>query len=249
MPFKKFFWTDGLDSILKRSYRTARDRNELIQNLTHIQRLTGFPRFAITGRASALGIARIKKQPWTPAEMSQLRELAGSCRRKALAKRLGRSEYSVKAALKRLMLSARISEGYSRSDLVELLGASPVSVRRWERLGWLVFGCYGRASESCVRRFLKLHPNQYQLSFVNEAWFKGLLFENYNSAHTAVAKGVHRETWQTTRFNSNCATENAGERITTARNVIAFRPDRFDSDQDTTGKNEGQAGCSELNTS
>lgn len=168
--------------ILKRSYRTARDRNELIQNLSHIQRLTGFPRFAITGRASALGIARIKKQPWTPAEMSQLRELAGTCGRKAMAKRLGRSEYSVKAALKRLMLSARISEGYSRSDLVELLGASPTSVRQWERLRWLVFGCYGRASESCVRRFLKLHPDQYQLSFVNEAWFKGLLFESYNSA-------------------------------------------------------------------
>jgi hypothetical protein len=179
---KKFSWTDGFDSILKRSYRTARDRNELIRNLSHIQHLTGFPRFAITGRESALGIAKIKKQPWTDAEMSQLRELAGSCGRKALARRIGRSEYSVKAALKRLMLSARISQGYSRTDLVELLGASPTSVRRWERLNWLVFGCCGRASESCVRRFLKLHPDQYQLSFVNEAWFKGLLFEIYNSA-------------------------------------------------------------------
>jgi transcriptional regulator with XRE-family HTH domain len=178
---KKFCWTEGLDSILKRSYRTSRNRNELIRNLTYLQRVTGFPRFAITSRASALGIARIKKQPWTTAELSHLRELAGRCGRTMLAKRLGRSEYSVKAALKRLMLSARISEGYSRSDLVELLGASPTSVRRWERMGWLVFGHNGRASEASVRRFLRIHPDQYQLSFVNEAWFKGLLFEAYNS--------------------------------------------------------------------
>ena len=182
MSSKKFNWTDGLDSILKRSYRTARDRNELIRNLTYIQRLTGFPRSAITSRASALGLTRIRKQPWTASEFSQLRELAGTCGRKTLAKCLGRSEYSVKAALKRLMLSARVTEGYSRTDLVELLGVSPTSVRRWERLRWLAFGCYGRTSETAVRRFLKMHPDQYQLSFVNEAWFKGLLFETYNSS-------------------------------------------------------------------
>ena len=178
---KKFFWTEGLDSILRRCYRTARNRNELIQNLTHLQRLTEFPRFAITSRASALGIARIKKQPWSPTELSQLRELAGTCGRRVLAKRLGRSEYSVKAALQRLMLSARVTEGYSRSDLVELLGASPTSVRRWEQRRLLVFSPHGRASEAAVRRFLRMHPDQYQLSFVNEAWFKGLLFETYNS--------------------------------------------------------------------
>jgi hypothetical protein len=115
-----------------------------------------------------------------------------------LAKHLGRSEYSVKAALKRLMLSARVSEGYSRSDLVELLGASPTSVRRWERLRWLVFGCYGRASETSVRRFLRMHPDQYQLSFVNEAWFKGLLFDAYNSPSPA-----HRERAASDHFAEN----------------------------------------------
>ena len=198
MSSKRFYWTEGLDSILKRSYRTARNRNELIRNLTYLQSLTGFPRFAITSRASSLGIARIKKQPWTAAELSQLRELAGSCGRKTLAKHLGRSEYSVKATLKRLMLSARISEGYSRSDLVELLGASPTSVRRWERLRWLVFGCYGRASETSVRRFLRMHPDQYQLSFVNEAWFKGLLFDTYNSPSPG-----HREKNPSNNFAEN----------------------------------------------
>jgi len=195
---KKFYWTEGLDSILKRSYRTARNRNELIRNLTCLQSLTGFPRFAITSRASALGIARIKKQPWTAAELSHLRELAGSCGRKTLAKHLGRSDYSVKAALKQLMLSARITAGYSRSDLVELLGASPTSVRRWERLRWLVLGCYGRASETSVRRFLRMHPDQYQLSFVNEAWFKGLLFDTYNAPSPG-----HREKTSSNNFAEN----------------------------------------------
>ena len=221
MHTKRYRWTDGLDSILRRSYQTARNRNELIRNLTQLQGLTGFPRFAIIGRASALGIARIKKQPWTAAELHQLRELAGTCGRKALAKRLGRSEYSVKAALKRLMLSARITEGYSRADLVELLGASPTSVRRWERLGWLVFGCYERAPESSVRKFLRLHPDQYQLSFVNEAWFKGLLFEAYNAGPTC----RHRERKPWSGFaqdyilqNSNCATSLENSREPIARN-------------------------------
>src|SRR5947207_2163556 len=143
-----------------RWYRTARGRNELIQNISNLQRVTGFPRFAIISRASALGIARLKKQPWTADEMYELRELAGTCGRRMLAERLGHSEYSVKAALKRLMLSARVNEGYSRSDLVELLGTSPTSIRRWEKMRWLVFGACGRASEPSVRRFLRMHPDQ-----------------------------------------------------------------------------------------
>lgn len=211
MSAKKFYWTDGLDSILKRSYRTARNRNELIRNLTYIQRLTGFPRFAIISRASALGIAKMKKQPWTVRDLSQLRELAGACGRRTLAKRLNRSEYSVKAALKRLNLSARISDGYSRTDLVELLGASPTSVRRWERLGWLAFACYGRASETSVRRFLRMHPDEYQLSFVNEAWFKGLLFETYNSLSPG-----HRERNASNSFVENDIDQNYAQ--TTAEN-------------------------------
>lgn len=226
---KKIIWTEGLDSILKRSYRTARDRNELIRNLTHIQRLTGFPRFAITSRASALGITRIRKQPWTTLELSHLRELAGTCGRRTLAKCLRRSEYAVKAALTRLMLSSRITEGYSRTHLVELLGVSPTSVRRWERLGWLAFGCYGRASEASVRRFLKMHPDQYRLSFVNEAWFKGLLFEAYNSATPGRRERNRPATFVEIDLNSGHAettSENIGEHflMTGQKEIFAFAP-------------------------
>lgn len=210
LSFKKFNWTEGLDSILKRSYRTARDRNELIRNLTYIQRLTGFPRFAITSRASALSLTRIRKQPWTTLELSHLRELAGTCGRKTLAKILGRSEYSVKWGLTRLTLSSRITEGYSRTDLVGLLGVSPTSVRRWQRMGWLAFGWDGRASEASVRRFLKMHPNQYQLSFVDEAWFKGLLFEAYNSPSPG-----HRER----NLPATFVDLNSGHAETTSENI------------------------------
>jgi hypothetical protein len=122
-----------------------------------------------------------------------------------------------------------------------LLGAGPTSVRRWERLGWLVFGYYGRASEASVRRFLKLHSDQYQLSFVNEAWFKGLLFESYNSAQYGRRERNSSAGLAQNEICSNYATENASEHITTPRNVIAFRPDRSGSYQDTTGKNEAQA--------
>jgi hypothetical protein len=156
-----------------------------------------------------------------------------------LAKRLGRSEYSVKAALKRLMLSARINDGYSRTDLAELLGASPASVRRWERRGWLAFGCYGRASEASVRRFVKMHPDQYQLSFVDEAWFKGLLFDAYNSptpGHRESNLSKTSEDEISSYSDHGMPAENNGRHITIREhtNMAAFTPSTANAYRETT---------------
>lgn len=181
MAAKKFHWTDGLDAALKRAYQTARGRDELIRNITLLQRLTGFPRFAITDRAASLGVARMQQRAWTPSEIERLRELIGTAGRKTIAQKLGRTEYSVKAELRKLRLSLQCRDGYTRTDLANVLCASPKTVRRWERMGWLTT-VNDRFPEHAVRRFLFNHPDQYQLARVDDAWFKGLMFPRFNSA-------------------------------------------------------------------
>jgi len=180
LPAKKFHWTDGFDAALKRAYQTARGREELIRNITFLERLTGFPRFVIIGRAAALGVARMKQRAWTPAEIERLRGLAGCLGRRAIARRLGRSEYSVKAELRKLRLSLQFRNGYTRGDLASVLGASPKTVRRWEHVGWLTT-IDDRFPEQAIRKFLLNHPDQYQLARVDEAWFKGIVFPRFNS--------------------------------------------------------------------
>jgi len=98
---------------------------------------------------------------------------------KSLATRLNRSHSSVKAKLKDLGLSARVSEGYTQDDLRQLLGASTRSIRHWLARGWLRL-VNGRIPEASVLRFLRLHSEQYHLGRVNQAWFKGLLFPAFN---------------------------------------------------------------------
>jgi hypothetical protein len=182
---KKFHWTEGLDAALKRAYQTAHGREELIQNISLMQRLTAFPRFAIISRAAVLGVARMKQRPWTQSDIQHLRELVGTSGRQAIARKLGRTEYSVKAELRKLKLSLEFRDGYTRTGLATVLGASAKTVRRWEHLGWLRT-VDGRFSEEAIRRFLIRHPDQYQLSRVDEGWFKGMVFPRFNVAPIAI---------------------------------------------------------------
>jgi hypothetical protein len=97
----------------------------------------------------------------------------------ALAKKLNRTPASARAKLKQLEMSARIKEGYTKEDLRFLLGVSAKFIRKWVRWGWLRV-VNGRFPESGFAKFLRQHPDQYQLSRVEEAWFKGLIFPTFN---------------------------------------------------------------------
>lgn len=175
---KLFCWTSELDVALVRAYRRARNRRELTSNLNHIQRLTGFTRVVILSRAAVLGLSFCRRRPWTEAEIESLREDLGGLRKSRIAKRLGRTYYSVKAQVARMSLSAQVSENYSQQDVQQLLGVGSKCVRRWIRSGWLLL-LDGRVTERSLERFLRLHPEEYQLSRVDEAWFKGMLFPSF----------------------------------------------------------------------
>src|SRR5262249_30952374 len=92
--------------------------------------------------------------------------------------KLGRSVYSVKARASTLDISLRVVEGYSRQDLCQLLGAGVKEVRTWIQNGWIKLQGE-RITERSVISFLRRHPEEYQLSRVDEAWFKGLLFPSF----------------------------------------------------------------------
>jgi hypothetical protein len=180
-PRQRFVWTTEFDALLASAYRRAQNREELSRSLTAIQLRTGFTRVVILARAVSLRLSFSRRRPWTMEETAFLESWAGCYSLASIARKLKRTCASVRAKVKQLEISARITEGYSQADLAELMGASPTSIRRWCRIGWLPL-VNGRVPEGAVARFLRLHPHEYQLSRVDEAWFKGLVFPSFNSA-------------------------------------------------------------------
>lgn len=196
-PRNRFVWTTEFDAFLLSAYRRAKTRKELTRSLNALQLRTGFTRVVILARAVYLGLAFSRRRPWTREETALLESSAGRYPLASIARKLRRTFASVKAKVKQLEISARVIEGYSQVDLAELLGVSPTSIRRWCGLGWLPL-VNGRIPEVAVIRFLRLHPHEYQLRRVDEAWLKGLLFPAFNSAdassHTNRARGLTSET-------------------------------------------------------
>lgn len=177
---RRFVWTPGLDEILQRAYRHARNRAELSSNLADLQRRSGFTRNVILNRAVQLGLSFSTRRAWRAEEVELLKAEAGRTTPRALAVKLNRSHGSVKARLKELGLSGRIREGYSQDDLRRLLGVSARSIKTWLARGWLRL-VQERIPEASVIRFLRLHSEQYHLGRVDQAWFKGLVFPAFNS--------------------------------------------------------------------
>jgi len=176
---KRFHWTPELDEKLRHAYQRAQTKADLTCNLDLIQRSCGFTRVVILNRAAALGLVYCRRRPWTKEEIGILGEYAGISSVGALAKKIDRTPASVKAKLKQLEISFRVREGYTKEDLRLLLRVGAKSIRNWVSRGWLRV-VNGRFPESAVAKFLHQHPDQYQLSRVEEAWFKGLIFPAFN---------------------------------------------------------------------
>jgi DNA-binding CsgD family transcriptional regulator len=165
---------------LKRAYQGASTRRELSGDLDQLQLRTGFTRVVILARAATLGFGA-RRRRWTAEEIEVLTNAAG--RLSDIARRLNRSYGSVKGEFSRLELRSRVMDGYSQTDVAYLLGASPRSVRKWLSLGWLKLQ-HSRITEASLIRFIRTQPEEYQLSRVDEAWFKGVLFSAFGRKYT-----------------------------------------------------------------
>src|SRR5262249_48602634 len=180
-PRKKYFWTLDIEVMLRRAYMNAKTRTDLTRALDHVQRISGFTRFVVMAHAKELGLSFCEPRPWSPEEIDFLQEHAGAMSKRAIAAKLGRTHYSVKGMASRLDLRLRVLDGYSRQDLCELLGTGIKQVCRWIENGWIKVE-NGRITEKSVTLFLRRHPEQYRLSRVDDAWYKGLLFPSFTAS-------------------------------------------------------------------
>ena len=177
---KRFFWTKEFEARLRDSSTRASTREDLTASLDALQRFTGFPRFVILARAADLGLSFLKRRPWSDEELHFLKSNAGRLSMKALAARLSRTYYSVKAAVKSMELDGRVTDGYSVDELTRTFGVGKATIDRWITKGWIAHK-EGRITEMSVVRFLRRRPHEYQLRRVDEVWFKELVFAQRHS--------------------------------------------------------------------
>jgi hypothetical protein len=135
----------------------------------------------ILARAANLGLSLLRRRPWSDEELDFLKSNAGQLSLKALAARLSRTYYSVKAAIRSMELDGRVTHGYSVDELVRTFEVGKATVDRWIAKGWVTRN-EGRITENSVLRFIRLRPHEYQLRRVDEVWFKEIVFAQRHSA-------------------------------------------------------------------
>jgi hypothetical protein len=136
---------------------------------------------AATHRISSLCHPGARGRPGSDEELHFLKSNAGRLSMKALAARLSRSYYSVKAAIRSTELDGRVTDGYSVDELARTFGVGKATIHRWIVRGWITRN-EGRITETSVLRFLRFRPHEYQLRRVDEVWFKALVFAPRHSA-------------------------------------------------------------------
>jgi hypothetical protein len=183
---KKYFWTPDLDDRLRRIYAEhSHNYRALGPAITSLAKLMHCPRYIVFNRAGQLRIRVSRAKRWTRAEVQFLREHAGVSSLDFIMKTLKRGYVSVTSKIEELQLSRRVTEGYSRADLAEVLSVSAKLISKWISRGWMrPLPDTDRIPEEQVRKFIRTHPEQYSLKRVDEAWFKGMLFPKFgNHAH------------------------------------------------------------------
>lgn len=160
---------------------------EVSQNLKRVSRKWGWPVGSLKYEGHKRGWrTQAERKPWRPEEAAYLREKLGTVSLFWIAKKVGHSVCSVVLQARRLGLSTRFSEGYNISNLVEVFGLSHTRIESWARRGLLgkahgkghgLDGAIGiRFKEEAVMRFIRKHPSEYDLSRVDQIWFKAMLF-------------------------------------------------------------------------
>jgi len=188
----KYRWTPERDEILRERY-DSRKRGRAQE----IADGFGWPKWAVTRRATALGLSYTKPANWTPDEVGFLWEHAGSRTIDWMAKRLsGRSKTAIVLALKHRGISRRWREGYTLRELELCFGCDHHGIRRWihegklngNRRGTNRTGPGGRSTEGGnapadawyftdedLLRFIKAHPMAFELRKVDQFWFMDLI--------------------------------------------------------------------------
>jgi excisionase family DNA binding protein len=183
-------WTAELDQILERGYQmSGRAKQEAIHK---IQAQTGWPRHACWNRARKLGLAQVHPRKWTEEEDKYLLDFVSSKSLREIAKRLKRTVGAVRKRLLQLgtrrKLSARVTDGHTKSELAQYLGCSRKTIQRWIDEGLLKGRYEGRnrqddtlrITDEDFRAFWKKHPWEvplHRLSHEGLLWFCSVMFD------------------------------------------------------------------------
>jgi len=139
---RRYSWTEELDSLLERGYRAG--LTERRTAIDRIESITGWPRQACWDRARKLGFSQgSNARRWSASEESILLRYAGSRSVHLLALQLERTEKSIREKLARMRIgsrqgvSARVTDGHTKSELAQFLGRSPLTIQRWIDSGYL----------------------------------------------------------------------------------------------------------------
>jgi hypothetical protein len=112
---------------------------------------------------------------WTPSEIEELLNLSSTQTIRTIARKLGRTEKSVRRKLEQLGRTQELLTGFKTKDLARDLQVSLRQVRRWRARGYL--DCVaGRITEDSFEKFCRNHPEKIpyrQLSREMQLWVEG----------------------------------------------------------------------------
>lgn len=177
-PPAKYKWAADTDDQLRQIYRrVGLKRLALSAELTKFCSSHRIPRTAVMNRARKFGLNSVRPfKPWTDKEKDALRNLAGLLGINSIAKRLGRSRYSIRHQLSQMQITAQLTDGYSIKQLQQLLGVPNRSIQMWLTTNALQMDPgKERITESSVREFVRHNLFEFSFRKVDETWMKSLL--------------------------------------------------------------------------
>lgn len=186
---KKYPFTPEMDDYLRRVYAdNSYNKNALGEAITAYEKRYRLPRYVVRARASRLGVSVDNRRRWTPEEIATLRNLAGSMSVKEIAAKMGRGHTCVAAMMDSQRISRKITEGYTRQEVCQLLGVSATTTIKWVRSCLLKVNAEtDRVTEASMAKFIRNHPDKYSLKRVDEAWFKGMIFPSFGLSYARTA--------------------------------------------------------------
>ncbi len=112
---------------------------------------------------------------WTPEDLEQLLDFSSTQTIRTIARKLGRTEKSVRRKLEQLGRTQELLTGFKTKDLAHDLQVSIRQIRRWRAKGYLECVA-GRITEESFGKFCRNHPEKIpyrQLSREMQLWLDG----------------------------------------------------------------------------
>jgi len=146
-------WTAPLDEILESGYEAGGKAKE--ESIKRIHAQTGWPRHVCWNRARKLGLAQVRPRKWTEDDDKYLLDFVNSKNLREIVKRLKRTVAAVRKRLLKLggerKLSARVTDGHTKSELAQYLSCSRKTIQRWIDEGLLKGRYEGRNRQAGTR--------------------------------------------------------------------------------------------------